>query len=174
MLATLTGAAPGTDQALFVGNVGRGNTTDGFALRRPYLRLRKGQLFDNQPSKIKSISLPTTNMAASGAGSMGRGRAISGSTIVFTVEFDNESLPWHTAVTVTGTDRPGLLQAVSTAFATAEMVVHTARVATTDGQANDRFAVTDRIGRKVTAEQVERMTAALAKGGRPRRSLVRR
>jgi hypothetical protein len=89
VLATLTGAAPGTDQALFVGNVGRGNTTDGFALRRPYLRLRKGQLFDNQPSKIKSISLPTTNMAASGAGSMGRGRAISGSTIVFTVEFDN-------------------------------------------------------------------------------------
>ena len=89
VLATLTGAAPGTDQALFVGNVSRGDTSHGFALRRPYLRLRKGQLFDNQPSKIKSISLPTTNMAASGAGSMGRGRAISGSTIVFTVEFDN-------------------------------------------------------------------------------------
>ncbi len=89
VLATLTGAAPGTDQALFVGNVSRGNTLSGFPLRRPYLRLRKGQLFDNQPSKIKSISLPTTNMAASGAGSMGRGRAISGSTIVFTVEFDN-------------------------------------------------------------------------------------
>ncbi len=89
VLATLTGAAPGTDQALFVGNVSRGNTISGFPLRRPYLRLRKGQLFDNQPSKIKSISLPITNMAASGAGSMGRGRAISGSTIVFTVEFDN-------------------------------------------------------------------------------------
>jgi [protein-PII] uridylyltransferase len=91
-----------------------------------------------------------------------------------TVDFDNDSLPWHTAVTVTGADQPGLLQAVSTAFAATEMVVHTARVATTDGIANDRFAVTDRIGRKVTAEQIERMTAALVKGGRPRRSLVRR
>jgi hypothetical protein len=89
VLATLTGAAVGTEQALFVGNVSRGDTVSGFPLRRPYLRLRKGQLFDNQPSKIKSISLPTTNMAASGAGSIGRGRAISGSTIVFTVEFDN-------------------------------------------------------------------------------------
>lgn len=89
VLATLTGAAAGTDQALFVGNVSRGDTVSGLPLRRPYLRLRKGQLFENQPSKIKSISLPTTNMAASGAGSIGRGRAISGSTIVFTAEFDN-------------------------------------------------------------------------------------
>ncbi|MCX6853815.1 MAG: hypothetical protein NTV80_02800, partial [Verrucomicrobia bacterium] len=85
----LTGAAAGTDQALFVGNVSRGDTVSGLPLRRPYLRLRKGQLFENQPSKIKSISLPTTNMAASGAGSIGRGPAISGSTIVFTAEFDN-------------------------------------------------------------------------------------
>jgi UTP:GlnB (protein PII) uridylyltransferase len=90
------------------------------------------------------------------------------------IQFDNDSLPWHTAVTVTGDDRPGLLHAVSTAFAAADMVVHTARIATTDGQANDRFAVTDRVGRKVTTDQVERMTAALAKGGRPRRSLARR
>lgn len=90
-----------------------------------------------------------------------------------TVTFDNESLPWHTSVSVAGTDRPGLLQAVSAAFVAADMVVHTARIATTGGQVADRFAVTDRVGRKVTAESIERMTAALAKGGRPRRSLLR-
>lgn len=89
VLATLTGAARGTEQALFTGNVERGDTTNGFALRRPFLRLRKGQLFDNQPSKIKSISLPATNVAASGAGSIGRGRALATGWIIFTVEFDN-------------------------------------------------------------------------------------
>jgi Kef-type K+ transport system membrane component KefB len=90
-----------------------------------------------------------------------------------TVQFDNDSLPWHTAVSLTGADQPGLLQAVSAAFVAAGMVVHTARIATTDGQVADRFAVTDHVGRKVTAESVERMQAALDKGGRPRRSLRR-
>jgi hypothetical protein len=85
VIATLSGAPTGTELAMFTGNVGRLP-----ALRLPMLRLRKGQLFDNQPSKVKSISLPTGNVTAGGAGCTGRGRAISyGRDFVFTVEFDN-------------------------------------------------------------------------------------
>ena len=90
VLATLTGATTSSDLALFTGNVLRGNTTSQAILRRPFLRLRKGQLFDNQPSPIKSISLPVTNVTASGAGGTGRGRAISYTkNLVLTVEFNN-------------------------------------------------------------------------------------
>ncbi len=91
-----------------------------------------------------------------------------------TLEFDNDTLPWHTTVDVRGDDRPGVLQALTAAFAAAEVVVHTARVATEDGQVRDRFAVTDRLGRKVDAATADRVRTALAKGGRPRRSLRRR
>ncbi len=90
VVATLTGAPAGTDLALFTGNTYRGNAGDQSPLRRPFLRLRKGQLFDNQPSKVKSISLPTSSVTASGAGSTGRSRAMSYSNnLAFTVEFDN-------------------------------------------------------------------------------------
>lgn len=90
-----------------------------------------------------------------------------------TLEFDNGMLPWHTTVDVRGEDRPGLLQAVTAAFAAADLVVHTARIATADGEVQNRFAVTDRLGRKVDTATGDRVRAALAKGGRPRRSLRR-
>lgn len=90
LTATLAGAPVGTELALFTGGLTRGNTTNLAPLRLPFLRLRKGQLFDNQPSKIKSLSLPTSNLTASGAGGTGRGRAISyGGSFAFIVEFDN-------------------------------------------------------------------------------------
>jgi len=90
VLATLTGAPVGTELALFTGNVMRGNAGDQSPLRRPFLRVRKGQFFDNQPSKVKSISLPTGNITASGAGGTGRGRAISWTgNFTFVVEFEN-------------------------------------------------------------------------------------
>lgn len=57
--------------------------------------------------------------------------------------FDNYALPWHTAVVVTGPDRPGVLSAVSSAFAASKVVVHTARIATEDGRVQDRFGVAD-------------------------------
>jgi WD40 repeat protein len=96
VLATLTGATTSNDLALFTGTAyGRGNTTTQVALRRPVLRLRKGDSYDNQPSKVKSISLPTTSVTASGAGGTGRGRALNYSNttgrsqFAFVVEFDN-------------------------------------------------------------------------------------
>jgi [protein-PII] uridylyltransferase len=90
-----------------------------------------------------------------------------------TLELDNESLPWHTAVKVGGPDATGALQAVTAAFAAAEVVVHSARIVTVDGMIADRFAVTDRVGRKLDDAAMERVRTALAKGGRPRRSLRR-
>lgn len=82
--------------------------------------------------------------------------------------FDNEALPWHTAVIVTGPDRPGALSAVSSAFAAAKIVVHTARIATDADAVNDRFAVSDRVGRKLDTKAMELVRRALA-GERIRR-----
>ncbi|MDB6139564.1 MAG: hypothetical protein JWO94_2636, partial [Verrucomicrobiaceae bacterium] len=91
ILATLTGATPTSDLALFTGidNL-YNNAAEQAPLRRPVLRLRKGQLFDNQPGHVRSISLPTTNLTASGAGGTGRGHALSSfSNLAIVVEFDN-------------------------------------------------------------------------------------
>lgn len=89
VLATLAGAPAGTDLALYTGNTlrGFGNSS---TLRRPFLRLRKGQLHDNQPGTIKSISLPTGSVTPGGAGVTGRGRASSiEQDFAITVEFTN-------------------------------------------------------------------------------------
>lgn len=91
VICTLTGAPAGTDLALYTGSLAKGNNADKTTLRRPFLRLRKGQVYEDQPSRIKSFSLPTTSMTASGAGNTGRGRAISwNGFMAVTVEFDNK------------------------------------------------------------------------------------
>lgn len=90
VLATLTSAATGSNLALYTGNTERGNNFTQTALRRPQLRLRKGQLFNNQPGRLRSVSLPSSNRPASGAGGTGRGRAISWDwDFTFVAEFDN-------------------------------------------------------------------------------------
>jgi FG-GAP repeat len=94
---TLTGAAVGTDLALFRGasHAPVSPVTD--TLRRPFLILRKGQQFENQPSKVKSFSLPTTHLTAAGAGTTGLGSAVQETNtstefkdIALTIEFDNK------------------------------------------------------------------------------------
>ncbi len=90
VLAVLKGAPAGTEQALFTGNIVRGNDDEMASYRRPFLRLRKGQLFSNQTSAIKTILLPTSNLTASGAGCTGRGRAIGkNGDFVINVDFAN-------------------------------------------------------------------------------------
>ncbi|MDO8362994.1 MAG: cation:proton antiporter [Actinomycetota bacterium] len=86
-----------------------------------------------------------------------------------TLEFDNAALPWHTSILVSGPDRLGVLQAVTAAFAAADVVVHTARVATTGDTVSDRFAVSDRVGRKLADDSIERIRRTLADGAAPRR-----
>ena len=91
VLATLSGAPASANQALFCGQaVNVGNPTSLVTLRRPILYLRKGQLFENQPSPVRSISLPVTNITPGGFGGTGRGRAISwNGYFTVTVEFAN-------------------------------------------------------------------------------------
>ena len=50
---------------------------------------------------------------------------------------------------------------MSAALATARVVVHTARVATDGERVNDRFSVSDRVGRKLDDAAMMRVKAAL-------------
>lgn len=90
------------------------------------------------------------------------------------IEFDNTALPWHTSVVVTGPDRPGALLAVSAAFATADVVLHSARISTSEHRVNDRFAVSDRLGRKLDTAAMDRIRLALIEGRTARRVRRRR
>ena len=63
--------------------------------------------------------------------------------------FDDAGSPWHTRCTATGRDRPGLLHALTTAFATAGVNVHAARIGTDGTQVVDHFDLTDRRGAKL-------------------------
>ena len=86
VLVTLAGAPVGTEQALFIGFT----PMDYTARIHPSLYLRKGWTFDNQPGKVRSISLPNSNIPPSGVGCTGRGRSISwDGDLAITVEFDN-------------------------------------------------------------------------------------
>jgi Kef-type K+ transport system membrane component KefB/predicted amino acid-binding ACT domain protein len=89
------------------------------------------------------------------------------------LSFDGESMPWHTLCIVRGPDQPGALEAVATAFAEANVVVHTARIESREGQINDSFTVSDQIGRKLDAAAEERVRRAI-NGERRRRGLLRR
>jgi hypothetical protein len=77
VIASLTGATTQSNLAFFLGKGQAGNTANQSALRRPFLRLRKGQTFDNQPSKVQTLGLPTSNITASGAAGTGRGLSMS-------------------------------------------------------------------------------------------------
>ena len=96
VLATLTGAPAGTELALFQGTGRITSPTIGDQVRRrPVLALRKGALYDNQPSKLKSISF-SSGQTPSGAANVGLGRVIQegGGTAIFpnvvlTLDFAN-------------------------------------------------------------------------------------
>jgi Kef-type K+ transport system membrane component KefB len=80
--------------------------------------------------------------------------------------FDNDALPWLTVCTVRGPDEPGVLQSVSTAFASSGAVIHSARIGSSNGLVNDRFAVTDRFNRKLDDATIARVRQVLATGKR--------
>jgi Kef-type K+ transport system membrane component KefB/predicted amino acid-binding ACT domain protein len=88
------------------------------------------------------------------------------------VRFDNDAAPWHTLCTVAGCDRPGTLAALAAAFAATGVRVHSARLTVTAGQFSDRFALTDRLSRKLDGPTTERVTRTLA-GSPPRTRLLR-
>jgi len=65
------------------------------------------------------------------------------------IEFDDDASPWYTLCEVRGSDRSGLLHAVTVGFAAAGARVHSATVDTVGGVAIDRFELTDADGRKL-------------------------
>ena len=88
------------------------------------------------------------------------------------VVFDDHASPWHTLCSVESPDRPGLLSAVTTAFAAAGAGVKSARITTDGDNAVDNFELTDTRGAKLSAatqasiEQLLRRGAPLRRGRR--------
>jgi hypothetical protein len=66
-------------------------------LRKPVPVLRKGDLFDNQTSLVKSISITTNSRTAAGAGGVGLASMIdtastnSPAKIIFVITYENGS-----------------------------------------------------------------------------------
>ena len=89
-------------------------------------------------------------------------RLMRGTNNSLTFTLDNDAHPWHSVVTVAGTDQPGLIQAVAAAFARAKINVHHARITTSDGAVADRFEVSTRHGRKISDSALARVNALLA------------
>lgn len=73
------------------------------------------------------------------------------------ISVDQEAHPWHTVITVSGSDQPGLLQAVATSFSVAGIHVHHASISTANGIVTDRFEVSDRHGRKVGEKALSKL-----------------
>jgi len=78
------------------------------------------------------------------------------------VRLDNDAHPWHSVLTVTGADQPGLVQAVATALAKTNINVHHARITTKDNAAADRFEVSTRHGRKVGDQALQKVISSLS------------
>ena len=89
-------------------------------------------------------------------------RLLRGNAAALTFNLDNEAHPWHSVVTVSGQDQPGLIQAVAAAFAKANINVHHARITTRDGNVADRFEVSTRHGRKITDGALQRVNSYLS------------
>ncbi len=90
--------------------------------------------------------------------------------------FDDEASPWHTICQVETTDRPGLLAAVTAAFAAAGGSVHSARVTTNGAAVADTFEMTDDRGAKLDPAHQARIRELIHSGVRPgrRRRFARR
>jgi [protein-PII] uridylyltransferase len=92
------------------------------------------------------------------------------------IDFDDDASPWYTLCEVRCVDRPGVLHAITVGLASAEIDVHSAQVRTLEGQAVDRFELTDRHGRKVGDGAKRAVAEAVTDGvkvGRRRRLLRR-
>jgi Kef-type K+ transport system membrane component KefB len=77
-----------------------------------------------------------------------------------TVTFDDAASPWHTICRISAANRAGLLADVAELFANHHVTVHSARVATVDGQAIDEFAITTTTGARVSADLQRKLSDA--------------
>lgn len=81
------------------------------------------------------------------------------------VSFDSDASPWHTLCRIQAPDSPALLYAITSAFAAAGASVHSAKITTVAGAADDVFALTDDGGRKLAFDSEERIRQVVATGG---------
>ena len=84
---------------------------------------------------------------------------MSGDRLVFTL--DNVAHPFHSIVSVSGEDRPGLLGAVAAAFAAEGVEVHHARVSTEGGEVADRFEISTKRGKKINQRTLDKVATRL-------------
>jgi [protein-PII] uridylyltransferase len=80
------------------------------------------------------------------------------------LEFDDQGSPWYTRCTATAPDVPGVLRALTTAFAASGASVHSARVATEADRVVDVFELTDARGAKIDNRTKEAIRVALERG----------
>ena len=80
------------------------------------------------------------------------------------VEFDGVASPWHTLCRVAAPDRPGLLFAITAAFAASGVDVHSAKVTTIGLGALDLFELTERDGHKLSRAREDEIRRCLALG----------
>ncbi|HUP69309.1 MAG TPA: cation:proton antiporter [Acidimicrobiales bacterium] len=85
------------------------------------------------------------------------------------ITFDEAASPWYTLCQVEAEDRPGLLHALATAFAACGVSVHSARIATTEGIARDRFELSDARAQKLAPPAQDCITSTVAGGVEERR-----
>jgi Kef-type K+ transport system membrane component KefB/predicted amino acid-binding ACT domain protein len=90
------------------------------------------------------------------------------------ITFDDCASPWQTVCEVRGPDKPGLLHALSTAFAAAAVQVHAARISADAGIAFDRFDLTDRDGHKIDDQTKHAIGEFIARGVTMKRRRFRR
>ncbi|MEY2966532.1 MAG: High-affinity Na(+)/H(+) antiporter NhaS3 [Actinomycetota bacterium] len=84
---------------------------------------------------------------------------ITGARLGFAL--DNVAHPWHSIVSVSGEDRPGLLGAMAAAFAAEGVAVHHARVSTEGVEVADRFEVATKRGKKINQRTLDKVAARL-------------
>jgi UTP:GlnB (protein PII) uridylyltransferase len=87
----------------------------------------------------------------------GRRVKVSGQPLSLTAIVDNSAHPWHSVLTVTGPDRPGLLRDVTATLADLKMVIHHAFISTTHAAVENKFEISDRHGRKLASNEIDKI-----------------
>ena len=87
----------------------------------------------------------------------GRRVKVSGQQLSLTAIVDNSAHPWHSVLTVTGPDRPGLLRDITATLADLKMVIHHAFISTSHAAVENKFEISDRHGRKLASNEIDKI-----------------
>lgn len=90
------------------------------------------------------------------------------------IAFDDAGSPWYTICEIRHLDQPALLSTIAAALSLAGVSVHSAQFDTVDGEAIDRFSLTDRDGNKLGREQKDAIRTAVSGDVRGRGRIGRR